>query len=302
MKTIEALENDILLQIPYLQEFIPQKQLLEKTQHCAIFCGSGDSLAAAMLAESFSNLKVRAIDPLDLLKNSSIIKNNSVYIISISGSTISNVKVGKISKNSTAITYNTNSKLAKACSKSISLDYPSSGIFTSGSISFLSSALTSISLVSQFQIRNVLELFKKAITESKKTRLGEKTFIIGNMHTYPIAMYGAAKFYEILGVDAHYERIEQFMHMGVFSANRGDTVIIFEEKNPHNTRIIKNLKKLGLKVFQPNPGTKDKISQVIFFSLFSQLTPLFHAKKNHQKECYFVTAKKLRRASSDMIY
>jgi len=122
------------------------------------------------------------------------------------------------------------------------------------------------------------------------------------MHTFPIAMYSAAKFYEILGNDAYYERIEQFMHMGIFSANRGDTVIIFEEKNPHNTRITKNLKKLGLKVFQPNPGTKDKISQVIFFSLFSQLTPLFHAKKNHQKECFFVTAKKLRSASSNMIY
>ena len=302
MKTIEALENDILLQIPYFQEFTPQKQLSEKKQHNTIFCGSGDSLAAAMLAESFSNLKVRAIDPLDLLKNPSIIKNNPVYIISISGNTISNVKVGKISQNSTAITYNENSKLAKTCSKRISLDYPSTGVFTSGSIGFISSALTSISLVSKFQIKNVLELFNKAIIESKKINLGRKIFVIGNMHTYPIAMYGAAKFYEILGTDAHYERIEQFMHMGIFSAKRGDTVIIFEEKNPHNTRIVKNLKKLGLKVLQPNPGTKDKISQAIFYSLFSQLTPLFHAKKNHQKECFFVTAKKLRSASSDMIY
>ena len=190
----------------------------------------------------------------------------------------------------------------KHVQKRINLDYPSSGIFTSGSISFLSSALTCISLISKFQIKNVLELFNKAIIESKKTRLGNKIFIIGNMHTFPIAMYGAAKFYEILGIDAHYERIEQFMHMGIFSAKKGDTVLIFEEKNSHNTRIIKNLKKLGLKVFQPNSGTKDKISQVIFYSLFSQLTPLFHAKKNHQKECFFITAKKLRSASSDMIY
>jgi len=302
MKTIEALENDILLQIPYLQEFIPQKQLPQKKQNKTIFCGSGDSLAAAMLAESFSNFKVRAVDPLDLLKNRTIIKNNHVYVISISGNTVSNVKVAKIAKRATAISSNYKSKLAKACSKNILLDYPSSGIFTSGSIGFISSALTSISLVSKFQIKNVLELFKNAINESKKIRLGKKIFIIGNMHTFPIAMYSAAKFYEILGYDAHYERIEQFMHMGVFSANRGDTVIIFEEKNPHNTRIIKNLKKLGLKVFQPNPGSKDKVSQVIFFSLFSQLTPLFNAIKNHQKECFFITAKNLRNASSDMIY
>ena len=302
MKTIEALENDILLQIPYLQEFTLQKQLSEKNQHGTIFCGSGDSFAAAMLAESFSNFKVRAVDPLDLLKNPTIIKNNQIFIISISGNTSSNVKVAKITKNATAISSNIYSKLVKSCSKRILLDYPSSGIFTSGSVGFISSALTSISLVSKFQIKNVIELFKKAIIESKKIKLGKKIFIIGNLHTYPIAMYGAAKFYEILGNDVHYERIEQFMHMGVFSANRGDTVIIFEEKNPHNTRIVNNLKKLGLNVFQPNPGTKDKISQVIFFSLFSQLTPLFHAKKNRQKECFFVTAKKVRSASSDMIY
>ena len=292
MKTIEALENDILLQIPYLEEFIPHKIISEKKQHKTIFCGSGDSLAAAMLAESFSNFKVRAADPLDLLKNHSIIKNNQIYIISISGNTISNVKVGKISKNSTAVTYNENSKLAKACSKCIALDYPSSGVFTSGSIGFISSALTSISLVSKFRIKNVIGLFEKAIIESEKTRLGKKVFLIGNLHTYPVAMYGAAKLCEVLGVDAHYERIEQFLHMGVFSVSRGDTAIIFEEKNPHNTRIVKNLKKLGLKVFQPNTGTNDKISQIIFFSFFSQLTSLFHAKKNHQKECFFVTSKK----------
>jgi len=34
------------------------------------------------------------------------------------------------------------SKLVKACSKNILLDYPSSGVFTSGSIEFIASALT----------------------------------------------------------------------------------------------------------------------------------------------------------------
>jgi len=302
MKTIEALENDILLQIPYLQKIKLQKLLSEKNQRKTIFCGSGDSLAAALLAEAFSNFRVRAADPLDLLKNKSMIKNNDVYLISISGNTISNVKVAKNSKRATAITLNDKSKLAKACSKCIHLDYPSSGVFTSGSIGFISSALTSISLVSKFKIRGIMELFKKALLESKKIKLGKKVFIIGNLHTFPVAMYGAAKFYEILGTGVHYERIEQFLHMGIFSAKPGDTVIIFEEKNFHNSRITKNLKKLGLNVYQPNPGTKNKIAQVIFFTFFSQLTPLFYAKKNNQKECYFVTAKKLRNASSDMIY
>ena len=302
MKTIEAFENDILLEIPFLQNMILQKLLSVKKQQKTIFCGTGDSFAAALLAEAFSNYHTRAADPLDLLKNHSIIKNKDAYIISISGNTSSNVKAAKLFKNATAITSHPTSKLAKACSKKIILDYPSSGVFTSGSIGFIASALTCISLVSKFRVSGIIELFKKALLESKKVKLGKNIFILGNLQTFPIAMYGAAKFYEVLGSNVHYSRIEQFSHMELFSAKRGDTVIIFEEKNDHNTKMTKNLKKFGLNVFQPKSGTKDKISQVIFFTFFSQLTPLFYAKKNRQKECYFVTAKKLRNVSSNMIY
>jgi len=302
MKTIEAFENDVLLQIPYLQNMILQKQLSIKKQQKTIFCGTGDSFAAALLAESFSNYRIKTSDPLDLIKNPDIRKNKDAYIISISGNTRSNVRAAKLFKNTTSITSNPYGDLVTSCSKNIILDYPSSGVFTSGSIGFLSSALTSVSLVTKIRIRRVLELFKQALIESKKIKLGKKIFILGNLHTFPVAMYGAAKFYELLGSNAYYSRIEQFLHMELFSAKRGDTVLIFEEKNPHNSKIIKNLKKIGLKVYQPNPGTSDKISQVIFFTFFSQLTPLFFAKKNKQKECYFVTAKKLRNASSNMIY
>ena len=302
MKTIDAYENDILLQIPYLQNLIHQKQISLKNQQKAIFCGSGDSLAAAMLAESFSNNKIKAIDPLDLLKNPNIGKNKNAYFISISGNTSSNVKASKLLKKTTAITANSDSNLGKSCSKNIILDFPSSGIFTSGSIGFLASALTAISLISKIHVRDVMELFTKALLESKRVKLGKKIFILGNLHTFPIAMYGAAKYYELLGSNVQYCRIEQFLHMELFSAKSGDTVIILEEKNTHNLKMVKNFKKLGLRVYQPNSGTKDKVLQVIFFIFFSQLAPLFQAKKNKQKDCFFVTAKKLRNASSNMIY
>jgi len=302
MKTIDAFENDILLQIPFLQNMILQKPISLKKQQKTIFCGTGDSFAAALLAEAFSNYRTRAADPLDLLKNHSIIKNKDAYIISISGNTSSNVKAAKLFKNATAITSHPTSKLVNACSKKILLDYPSSGVFTSGSVGFIVSALTCISLVSKFRVIGVIKLFQKALLESKKVNLGKNVFILGNLQTFPIAMYCAAKFYEVLGSNVHYSRIEQFSHMELFSAKRGDTVIIFEEKNSHNTKMIKNLRKFGLNVYQPKSGTKDKISQVIFFTFFSQLTPLFYAKKNRQKECYFVTAKKLRNVSSNMIY
>jgi len=99
MQTIEAYENDVKMQPEFLLQFKKQKTLTRNQQKNTIFTGSGDSLASAMLAESFSNFIVKAVDPLDLLKNNSIPKDKTVYFVSISGNTISNIRVAKNSKN-----------------------------------------------------------------------------------------------------------------------------------------------------------------------------------------------------------
>jgi len=62
------------------------------------------------------------------------------------------------------------------------------------------------------------------------------------------------------------------------------------------------LRKIGLNVFLVEPKTKDKVSAILFFIFVSQLVPLYHAKARRQKECYFINSKKIRAASSDMIY
>lgn len=302
MKTIEAFERDIILQTLFLQTFQPQSPLSDVSQRNSIFCGSGDSFAAAMLAEAHSDLKVRAVDPLDLLKNQQITKKHNVFLISISGNTLSNIKVAKLARKSTAITSDPKSRLANACSRTILLKFPNSDVFTGGSLSFLQSALTCISLVTNLNIPDSIKIFQKAMRETRKIKFTKRIFILGNLHTFPIAMYAAAKFYELLGLDAHFERIEQFSHMELFSTKKGDTVIIFEQKNPHNTLLSKNLKKAGIRVIQPTTKYADKISQFIFYTFFSQLVPLFLAKKKQQQECHFVTAKKLRKISDNMIY
>ena len=302
MKTIEAFERDVFLQPQYLQIFKPQSPITETAQKNTIFCGSGDSFSASLLAESFSNLTVRAADPLDLLKNKHIINKHTIFLVSISGNTISNIKVAKTAKKAIAITSNPKSRLSKVCSRTIYLQFPNSDVFTGGSLSFLQSALTCISLVTKIKIRNGAKIFKKAIDESKKIKFSKRLFILGNLHTYPVAMYAAAKFYELLGQDVHYERIEQFSHMELFSANRDDCVIIFEEKNPHTIQLSKNLRKIGLHVFQPTYVTKDRISQFLFYTFIAQMVPLLKAKKRNQKDCHFVTSKKLRNVSNKMIY
>jgi len=302
MKTIEAYEKDIFNQLEFLDTFYPQKPLSKTQQKNVIFSGTGDSFVSAMLAEVFSNYLVKSFDPLDLLKNKTITKNKTIYLVSISGNTISNIKVAKMAKKSIAITSKPHSRLANACDASILLNFPNSDVFTAGSISFLESALTCISLVKPISIPKNSRIFKKALSDAKKSKFGKRLFVLGSMHTFPITMYCAAKFYELLGYDVHFEKIEQFSHMELFSIKKGDTVIIFEEKNFHNKQLVKNLKSVGLNVIHPVSESKNKISQLLYYVYFSQLLPLFEAKKRRQKDCHFVLSKKLRNVSDQMIY
>ncbi len=301
LNTIEAFEKDIYLQLDMLDKIKLQKPLAKSLQKKAIFCGSGDSLASAMLAESFSDYIVRAVDPLDLIKNKKILKGKKAYFVSISGNTISNIKAARISKDSVAITRNRTSRLAKTCKSVISLDYEDSKVLTSGSIGFTASMLACVSLIRRFGIKNAKNLFSAAKTQSR-ILLKNKVYIIGNQYTYPVTMYAAAKLYEVLGMDARYERIEQFSHMGLFSARRGDVVIIFEEKNQHNEHLASHLKKLGLDVHTPSIHSKNKIEQVLFYTFVSQFLALYDAKRKHLSDCSFITNKKIRNASSSMIY
>lgn len=296
MNTIDAFANDVSLQLDYLEKFKPQKMVKN-----AIFVGSGDSMCAAMLAEAFSNYSARSCDPLELAKNKIIAAKKHAYFVSISGNTIANVRAAKLVLKKTAITRNGLSKLAKACKDTILLDYSDSGILTSGSIGFLASALTCISLVYKFKIKNTKKLFLQAVSKSRKITPHNRIYILGNQYTYPIAMYASAKLGEILGMDSHCEKIEQFSHMGLFTARKGDTILILGQKNPHNAKLASSLKKIGLRVYHPWING-DEISQVLFYTFVSQMMPLEIARKKKTRDCYFITQKKIRAASSGMIY
>lgn len=297
MNTVGAFENDIQLELDLLERFKPQKKITTN----AVFCGSGDSLCAAMLAESFSDYAVRACDPLEFAKNPNLGSKKHAYFVSISGNTISNIKAARLAKSSTAITKNPNSKLAKTCKNSIVLNYSDSGVLTAGSIGFLANVLTCLSLVFSFRISNAKKPYQSALTQTKKIKAKNMIYFLGNQYTYPIAMYASAKLGEVLGIDSHYEKIEQFSHMGLFSAKKGDTVIILEQKNTHNSALAKHLTKLGLHVYNPTISG-DKINQILFYIFVSQILALTLARQKRIKECYFVSQKKTRAASSAMIY
>lgn len=301
VNTITAFEKDIDLQISLLKSFKKQKPISKSNQKNTIFSGSGDSLVSSMLAESLSGGLVRAMDPMDLYRDKSLVKSKNIYFVSISGNTITNIKVAKYAKKSTAITAKPNSRLSSATDNAIILNADSHHVFTAGSISFLESALTCMSLVKNIKIPRNSNLFSKAKKDSQKSNVSKKIYVLGNQFTFPLAMYCAAKFYEIMGYDSHYCKIEQFSHMELFSAKKGDTVIVYEEKNPHNYQLVKNLKKVGLNVIHPSIPN-DKILQFLYCTFFSQFLALNEAKRKRKRDCYFVTAKKLRNVSNQMIY
>src|SRR5438093_8324912 len=154
MPTITAFEKEIAMQLEFLKRFAPQRQLSHIKQRKAIFCGTGDSFVSVLLAEVFSNFQAKAHDPLDLTKNTKLVAGHDLYIVSISGNTSSNIRLARHARQTTAITANPQSNLAKACDRTIPLKFKNTGIVTSGSISFLAGALTCISLVSRYKIRN----------------------------------------------------------------------------------------------------------------------------------------------------
>ena len=301
MSTVRAFEREIMMQLEFLEHFVPSKKLSEKDQKKTIFCGTGDSFASAQLGEVFSDFRVKALDPLDISKYKRLLKNNHLYLISISGNTISNIKLARQSKFSTAITANPKSKLAKTCNNIIQLKFENTGIQTAGSISFLASALTCISLVTRFKMPDYVQLYKAA-SHVSKMKIKGRVYVLGNLYSYPVSMFCAAKLQEVFGLDVRYERIEQFSHMGLFSSNKGDTVLIFEKRNKHNEKLAREIKKCGLEPIIIDPPTNDPLGQVIFFIFVSELLSLHLAKIKNKKECYFVENKKLRNASSSMIY
>jgi fructoselysine-6-P-deglycase FrlB-like protein len=290
-----------MMQLEFLEHFVPAKKLSEENQKKTIFCGTGDSFVSAQLGEAFSDFRVKALDPLDISKYNRLLKNNHLYLISISGNTISNIKLARQSKFSTAITANPTSKLAKTCHDVIPLKFKNTGIQTAGSISFLASALTCISLVTRFKMPDYVKLYKTASIVSQMKIKG-RIYVLGNLYSYPVSMFFAAKLQEIFGLDVRYERIEQFSHMGLFSSNKGDTVLIFEKRNKHNEKLAREIKKCGLEPVIIDPPTNDPLGQVIFFIFVSELLSLHLSKIKNKKECYFVENKKLRNASSSMIY
>ncbi len=302
MGTIAAYESDIRLQPGFLGSFRGQPMIPAARQARVLFAGSGDSLAASMLAESFSGGRARAVDPLDLYRNPRLAEGKTVYFVSVSGKTAANVRAAGAVPESVAVTADPSSRLARACSRSIQLDFPSSGALTAGSVGFLASALTCASLVSRISLPGAGRILARAEAAARGSSVTGSVFVLGGFHTYPLAMYCAAKFGEVLGAAARYCRTEQFSHMELFAAREGDTVIVLDDPTAYNRRLAGHLRSEGIGALLPGPASGSMISKILFYAFYSQLLPLYGAKAAGRDDCHFVLAGGLRGISDRMIY
>lgn len=272
MESVDAYILDIQQQAKAADGFVAPAMLSDEEQLASIFTGSGDSLAAAMLAEAFSDYRVRALDPQEIGRNPNMVRGNTLYVVSVSGRTVANIRLAEL-YNTVAITASNTGVLSRAAGCTIPLTFPNSDTLTAGSISFLNSALVCISLVCPVILHHTGSILDRAHQDAAKIYPADTTYFVGNQHTFPVAMYAAAKIYEILGGCAHYTRTEQFAHMELFSVRPGNLVVFFDD-TPQVQKMAKALTDMGVNCTMACPHLDDIISDILYAIFYAQALPL----------------------------
>src|SRR5947209_19322590 len=228
--SIEAMEEEISNQAQDLPGFasqLRQKHLPKLERSSLVFVGSGDSYATAVFAQELSRRESVASDPYELLTNISRIRGKNLVIISVSGRTKTNTelarKAKRIARETIAVTANPESPLAKECDQTLQLKYRTTGILTSGTVSFTTSLLACALLLGSLP-RTVQ--IKTALTDAGRwaTNLGQASegsfLFIGSGVNYALSLYGAAKINEVLGAKAEAVYPEQLGHAKLFAIDK----------------------------------------------------------------------------------
>jgi fructoselysine-6-P-deglycase FrlB-like protein len=276
-----------------------------------IFIGAGDSFAAAKAAEYLSGFRARALDPYDLLLNPMIAEGRHLFVISVSGRTRTNIEAAEaargIAKRITAITSDAQSILAKTCDDFINLNFRKTGELTPGTVSFTTTLLACYSRVRKPNpIPDLTPVFDRCVRWSDRVELPAQgtVFIVGTGLSYCMAMYGAAKTYEVLGWKSQYQATEQFSHMELFSLDEGDGVLLIPDSR--EDKKMAQLEDLlaggGWNVAKISLIDGDEVVQSIESAMHLQVLVWRTALRLGLEECSFKRKEKHLRISDTMIY
>jgi fructoselysine-6-P-deglycase FrlB-like protein len=305
MNSIEAMEKEIEFQKTFLTEISLPKSL--ESKNC-FFVGNGDSFVAGLISYYASNSITQCYTPYDIISNPKIVQTDHAFLISISGNIRSSVYAARILKEksiqTTAITANRKSKLAKICDNILELDYPSIGISTAGTISFTTTTLTCLALIGRNLNKDISKIYYKAKKISKEFNsiIFKDHFYIflAESMLYPLCIYGSLKINEIFGYHSGFYHIDEFAHAPLFGIKSNDYLFVLGSnslKKPELNHLLKGGLNIAMIDVRGNP------LEVLLTSIFiEQFIFLYQAKRNNLKECHFLKSKKYLKISSDIIY
>ena len=312
MNSIKAMELEIGYQVQELPKLIRPNKI---NPECCLFIGSGDSFVAGLVAQHASKRRTISCNPVEFLLNPCIADKRQMYIISVSGRTSANILCAIVARKhkirTTAITAKSESILAKHCNNSIKLSYKSTGSLTSGTISFTSSMLSCLSLLTDVtDLGNIDCIYQQANIQAenllKKHSINTSSFIfLGDGILFPIGMYGALKVNEIFGSKSYAYTIEEFCHSPIFSIKPGDNIIIFDKfgyDKKNASLLYSRLNHINYSTVYVDLSNLSQIEAVLKSIFLIQMLLLKIAKRDGLKECFFLRNKELLDLSSDLIY
>jgi fructoselysine-6-P-deglycase FrlB-like protein len=283
----------------------------ERAGSNCVFVGAGDSFAAAKATEYLSGFRARALDPYDLLLNPRIAEGKHLYIISVSGRTRTNIEAAKaargIARRTTAITSDVRSILAETCDDLIKLNFRKTVAVTPGTVSFTTTLLACCSRVRELPpIPDLGQVFDSCVKWSDTVELptGGTVFIVGTGLSYCMAIYGAAKIFEVLGWKSQYQATEQFSHMELFSLSESDFVLLIPRSGADEkmAQLEDLLAGGGWNVAEINPIESDEVVHSIVTAMHLQALVWRTALRLGLEECSFKKKEKHLRISDAIIY
>ena len=311
--SIEAMAEEISNQTRDLPRFafhLIETHVPKLKPSTLTFAGSGDSYAAAVFAQELSQGEAAASDPYELLTDISRIRGKNLVIISVSGRTKTNIKLARkakgISTSTLAITANDESPLARECDNTLQLQYRTTGILTSGTISFTTSllacALLLRSLPRTVQVKTAPFDTARFATNLKQAGKGAFVFT-GSGVNCALSLYGAAKINEVLGAKAEAVYPEQLGHAKLFTIDKErDFIVCISSGRDKAMKTHELLHKDGFQSSILAFPASNVVNRSLRITIYLQQLALSLARGKRLEECAFLSDKSRLNLSNRMIY
>lgn len=304
---LSTVEAEISSQPAALSSFLEEP--LVRAPAGSIIVGAGDCYAASCIASHLSSMTHMALDPYELFSSPALARGKSVYFVSVSGRTASNIAaakaVGGFAKETTAITANPAGGLSDVTDSAIFIPYRYLPRLP-GTLSFSLSLLALLKLTEGGFACDFGRTYSKAEHDAERVVFSENgiTHFLGNGAAFPASLYAALKVYEIMGSSAQCGLLEEFNHSALFALARGDAVNILCSSDPLGLgrKLSVSLRSHGFRAFAI-PAFGSNPQEQIFHSVFlSQLAVLRRAKSKGLSQAYFVRAPGKLSVSDSLIY